>query len=346
MHNDYIFYIITSDTEFGELNRLSDIQSNQWNDFEGIAKVYYFSKSEISITSIKAIIKSISPDLIFVNGVYSPYFSIVPALFFPAKTILHIRGMFHPEALNQKKWKKHIYLNALKAFGFFRDLEFCVSDEKEKGYVQTYFSKVKAIWVVPNFSNIQTRQESILKAPGTLRMITVALISPMKNHLKVIQALKQVDLDIRWDIYGPVKDSAYWETCMSEFNQSGLRGVINYCGILEPDLVNETISKYHVMVQPSESENYGHSLIQALCQGRPLITSKNTPWNGLEIAKAGINVEINPVSIATAIEYFARSDQDQFDLWVKGASAYAANALSMQTIIDKYKNMFNFGQLS
>jgi glycosyltransferase involved in cell wall biosynthesis len=229
----------------------------------------------------------------------------------------------------------------LKALGFYRKIEFCVSDEKEKGYVQINFPRNEIIWVGPNLPNIQTSEVHLEKILGFLRMITVELINPIKNHLIVVKALKHLSLDIQWDTYGPTKDAAYWEACQSEINHSGMRAVVNYCGVLNADCVNETVSKYHVMVQPSESENFGLSLIQGLYQLRHVITIHYSLRNGLEQATAGFNVKIDKAEIANAIEQMVWMDQLTFNSWSNGAFNYASKAVRADEIVKQYQQMFN-----
>ena len=341
LHNDFTFYIITSDTEFGESNRLSEIQSNQWNDFEGFAKVYYFSKSDISISSIKTIIKSISPDLIFVNGVYSLYFSIVPALFFPEKTIMHIRGMFHPGALAQKKLKKQVWLAGLKILGIFRKIKFSVSDKIEESYARKILGNGAHIYIAQNFPASVSNFISINKEPNKLRMVTIGLISPMKNHLLILNALKKECSEIIWDIYGPIKDKAYWDLFNQTMEEARPKVTINYKGALASTEVLLTLTKYHLFVLPSESENFGHAILESLLSGRPVITSKNTPWNNLEQSNAGYNVDLSSEQIKDSINAFLLMNQQAYDQRCESARNYAIKMVDINGTKDSYRNMFN-----
>lgn len=163
----------------------------------------------------------------------------------------------------------------------------------------------------------------------------------MKNHLKVIKALVNFSGKIKWDIYGPVKDLAYWELCKKEIKGNNLQSTITYCGELKPELVSETIQKYHLIIQPSESENFGHSLLESLFQGRPIITSLNTPWNNLEGHNSGFNVVVESNQIAEAINKILSKGQNEFDSMAHTSFEYAKKAVSIEQMLIEYQKMFD-----
>jgi len=201
--------------------------------------------------------------------------------------------------------------------------------------------KAKKTWIVSNFPKINFEIKPIDKKVGELKMATIALISPMKNHLLVIKALENFSGKVNWDIYGPIKDLAYWELCKKEIKANKLESKITYCGELKPALVSETIQKYHLIIQPSESENFGHSLLESLFQGRPIITSLNTPWNNLERQNSGFNVVVKSNIIAEAINKMLNIGQNEFDYMARASFEYAKKALSAEKMLIDYQKMFD-----
>jgi glycosyltransferase involved in cell wall biosynthesis len=203
-----------------------------------------------------------------------------------------------------------------------------------------WYPKARKAWIVSNFPKINAEVKPIEKKVGELKMATIALISPMKNHLKVIKALVNFSGKINWDIYGPVKDFAYWELCKREIKENNLESKITYYGELKPELVSETIQKYHLIVQPSESENFGHSLMESLFQGRPIITSHNTPWDFLLENSAGFNTELNVDSLTNSIKIFANMEQGKYNSFSNGAKLYAEKAIDLDEIKQQYLDVF------
>ena len=92
---------------------------------------------------------------------------------------------------------------------------------------------------------------------------------------------------------------------------------------------------------PSKSENFGHALYEALSAGRPVITSHTTPWNGLEKAGAGKNIDPEqPGELAAAIRFFAAMDETELETWSRGARTYAEAALDRERVLEDYRRMF------
>ena len=148
-------------------------------------------------------------------------------------------------------------------------------------------------------------------------------------------------MDIVYSIYGAVKDASYWNECLEEIKFLPPNISVEYYSHVSPDKVEEILKNNHIYIQPSKSENFGHSIYEALSAGRPVITSNATPWNNLEISKAGININPeNTKELTSAIEYFASMNNDELEEWSRGATQYAEAAINFDEIKQKYEKMF------
>ena len=213
LQEDFDIYVMTSNLEFG-CDDLLTVPPNEWVDFEqNKAKVMYLSPENQSFFFIKKMLQQVQPDKIFVNGVYSLPFTWIPALLYPAKTIIHVRGMMHPGALNQKSLKKRLFLAGVKSLGIHLKVTFCVSDEKEAQFTKAVFGEKVKVQIAQNFPASFEALPALQKEVGEIKLVSIALISPMKNHALVLEALQQVKSKVVWDIYGPIKDQKYWEQC-------------------------------------------------------------------------------------------------------------------------------------
>ncbi len=341
VHEDYEIFVITSNTDLGEKEPINVIP-NIWQDFEnGKAQVIYLSKEYGNAFYIKKLIENINPANIFVNGIYSIPFSIAPAFFFPQKTIMHVRGMLHPGALAQKPFKKKLFLSGIKLLGLHKKITFCVSGNKEKEFTQIVFGKNTKIAIAHNFPASFEAMEPINKNNGELKLLSIALISAMKNHAMVLEALSLVKSNIIWDIYGPIKDTEYWEKCKELIAKLPPNIWVTYQGEINPTQVYHTLNNYHFLILPSESENFGHALYEAMVAAKPIITSNNTPWNFLYENNAGYNVELTKESIANAIANAANLNQNEYNEKVIGVRNYAENAIDREEIKQQYLSLFN-----
>lgn len=258
------------------------------------------------------------------------------------RKIVSVRGMLHPGALNQKALKKKCYLLLWKLTGLHHRCEFHASDEYEKKYIQDTFGHKAKIHIAKNFPRQLLQQKPLKKIKGSLQIVSIALISPMKNILPCLKALHITTENIVYNIYGSIKNEAYWKICLQEINNMPVNITVKYHGDIEPLKVDEALAQSHVFMLPSKSENFGHAIFEALSAGRPVITSDNTPWKLLQDSKAGININgESSVLLKNAISLFANMEQEEYNLWSSHASHYAADAINFEEIKKQYKKMFN-----
>jgi glycosyltransferase involved in cell wall biosynthesis len=248
----------------------------------------------------------------------------------------------HPGALSQKSLKKKLYLNILKALVRWQKADFHATTAKEKMFSEKHFGKKPKIWVIPNVPQVLPSRPVLHKEKGQLIISTVALVSPMKNHLLVLQALAAVNASVDYFIYGPIKQTDYWDTCKAVIQILPTNIKVHYKGGITPANVPNALERCHVYIQPSKSENFGHSLFEALSTGRPVITSAYTPWNHLQENKAGYNVSTNDTkSISNALQIFADMDENTLQQYSLAANEYALAAINIGGLKEQYLEMFS-----
>ena len=182
------------------------------------------------------------------------------------------------------------------------------------------------------------------KQPGFMKLVSIALISPMKNILLVLQALAKIEANIQYDMYGPVKDHDYWMLCKEQMKLLPKNISATWHGELSPGEVTGAMTGSHVFILPSKSENFGHSFYEALSAGRPVITSNHTPWNALQKNFAGVNVSLeNDNFLTEAIAFFAEMGNGEFMKWSAKSREYALNAVDVDAIMKEYETMFLAG---
>ena len=339
------YRIFCGDTDLNN-EPLQNIKKGEWVKYNDHTKVWYATIEQRRKTMIQ-LIKSLNPNVIYIVGLYDWHFNIVPILFCKAeKKIVSVRGMLHPGALTQKKIKKRVFLSALKMFGVKKNFIFHTTNETERQYVLNEFGSKSHIVVAGNFAKTFDAQLPLSKQSGALMMCTIALISPMKNHLLVLEALNNCKDKIVYNIYGPIKDDLYWQKCKEAIADLPSNINVQYKGEIDPISVSDILSKHHLFIMPSKSENFGHSIAEALSVGRPVITSHNTAWNNLEIYKAGLNTDLNVESISRCISFFSNLNELEYNEYVRGAKCYSKENSNESETIKAYKKMFFGGFLS
>lgn len=317
-----------------------DVKTDEWVKFNSHTKVFYASAN--GETTVYDLLTETTPDVIFINGIFSPAYNLKPLLWSgDAHKVVSARGMLHPGALSQKSLKKKVYLAAYKLLGLHKKCIFHVTTQEEKQYVFDTFGSSVKVHVAPNFPNVIDKLPASPKEPGKLKLVTIALISPMKNIKLVLEALAKCSSSITYDIYGPIKDTAYWQECLQLMATMPSNICVQYHGAVTPDKIQATLADNHCMIQPSKSENFGHAIYEALAAGKPVITSRYTPWNGLEESNAGYNVDINNTqTITDAIEKMASLNNEAYTACSNAAAQYAAKSIDVASVKKDYDAMF------
>lgn len=221
-----------------------------------------------------------------------------------------------------------------------KKVRFHATDEGEAIFVKNIFGHSAKADVAGNFPRLFPVQEVFQKEKGVLKLVSVGIISPMKNYLLVIEALQEVKLSVHYNIYGPVKDATYWEHCLEAIKKLPPNISVQYHPELPAHKVNAKLNEEAVFILPSKSENYGHAIAEALSVGLPVVTSSNVPWLQLKEKNAGLNVDLSAEAIKDAIEYFAEMDQDEYTKFRQGASTYIRERVETASLKGAYDGMF------
>ena len=325
-----------------DAGELKNIPFNEWCSYNSYTSVYYASKKKLSVNLVTKEIKKIQPDVLFIIGIYSPYFNLVPMLFAKVpRKILSARGMLHPGALSQKKNKKKAYLFLWKLLGLQNKCIFHATDEKEKKYIQHALGNKTNIFIASNFPRYFENALMPKKMPGRLSLVSVALISPVKNFIRILTAMANCNYQIDYNIYGAVNDENYWTLCLEQIKRLPANISVTWHGDVHPANVEAALKGSHVFILPSMSENFGHAIYEALSAGRPAITSNYTPWNNLFENCAGMNVSLdNDIELLKAINFFAEMGNDEIIHWGSCAHDYSEKAIDVEQIKEQYKRMF------
>jgi glycosyltransferase involved in cell wall biosynthesis len=334
------FYIICSNHDL-DGSPLHGISTNQWVAYESNVWVWYHD-ARPSISFYKKIEQTIKPDTLFVIGLFSFYYNLLPIFSIQCKQkIWSVRGMLHPGALRIKPWKKKYFLSGMRLLGVKDRFCFHATDAAEADFIRQHVSEKAKIFIAANFPKQWTASSTVDKQPGNLKLLTVALVSPMKNHLLVLEALAHCQGMVEYHLVGAVKDDAYWKKCLAVIHRLPANIQVIQHGDVSPGQVLHHLHQTHVSILPSESENYGHALIESLLVGRPIITSHHTPWNALQEQRAGLNVDTKVESLKKAIQTFIDLDNTSYQDMGLAAVRYAKTKIGSMDLKSSYQIMFN-----
>ena len=333
LSNEFEFYIVTTDRDYGANTPYNSIKSNQWNTV-GNAKVYYISKTNLGLFNIAKLIRETPHDLIYLNSFFDPIFTIQPLianylrLFRFRPLIIAPRGEFSEGAYTLKKWKKIPYVFFTKNINFYKGVLWHASTTMEAHDITRVFklnpSNVSIdidltaqnrnsinISIAPNLISAgqdqgQGQGQGQGQSSNALKVCFLSRICPKKNLDYALKILADVKVPIDFSIYGPQEDQAYWLKCQSIIDKLPEHIKVYYQGDLDHDLVVDTLSQHQLFFLPTLGENFGHVIYEALQSGLPVLLSDQTPWLDLDTQKVGWALPLDtPSAFVDIIEQVA-----------------------------------------
>ena len=318
------FYVFTRNTDYCVTEAYEGITPNTWVKFSENCKVYYCSEQNLSKATLAAQLKAMAPDVLYINGIYSKAFSRWPVSIGKAlklKTVVAARGMLSPHALAVKPLKKYIFLSFMRWINRYSKVIFHATSASEVQDIQLILGKWVQVRKIQNLAREKSSiAKEIVKEAGKSKLVYIGRIAPEKGTLLALSALKEQKGSIELDLYGTCYNEAYWNECLQVIAQLPSNIIVNYHGPCPSDEVAAHLAAAHALLLPSEGENYGHSIVESLGQGRPVLISKHTPWQDLVAQRAGWDVSHTDLPLALA--ELAAMNQARYDEWCRGAAAY------------------------
>lgn len=320
-------HIVTADTDYTEPTPYPGIVPDRWTVLPGGERVWYASRAGTRRSTWKALLREQDWDAVYINGLYSWWYSILPLWLSrgrKAQRIVAVRGMLAEGALRHGTLKKLLFLSVARSLELYRNVRFQATNEEEARDIRRHIQRGADVRVVPNLSRKQPAASPapIAKEAGTVRLVSVARIAVEKNTRFAIERLRSVRGQVTLDLYGPVYDQAYWAECRAAIAQLPPNVQVAHRGPVAAEAVPELLGTYHALFMPSAGENFGHTMLEALLAGRPLLISDRTPWRGLEAQHAGWDLPLDaPERYTATIEALCAMDDQAYAPWSMGALA-------------------------
>ncbi len=341
---EYDFSVVTRDTDYCEIVPYPNIKSNEWNIVDG-TRVYYFSADALNKTNIQHLLNTENYDTVYMNGIFSFYFSLLPLYLLigtSKKCIVAARGMLAVNALHIKGIKKQLFLLVSKFTGLFSKVMFHATNESEKLDILKNFKNATVI-VAANLpqKNVLESKPIKEKLVGSVKLVNIARVAPEKNLKYALEVLTQVRGKVEFDIYGPVYNPDYWDECKAIIESLPKNIIVNYKGSVESTAVISTLSKYHFMIMSTLGENFGHIILQALSTGCPIIISDNTMWRNLYEQNCGWDISLkNREMYVEVIEKVVAMSDLEYEKMSDAALDYAKKFRSNDNLVVQNRILF------
>lgn len=337
-------YIISKNHEINDDKPLEGIFPG-WNKFE-FGKAFYTSKDEHTFKIITRLIEDVEPDVIYQNSFFS-IDDLLPVLAYKkkhknVKVIVAPRGEFYPKRLQVGKLKKTVCGKLFRYSGLLKDIYF-------QGTGQEECMQEKAFLGIPddhimNIQNISLPVNglhgSIEKKPNELKLVYVARIHPTKNTLKAIEWLGELSGNVQYDIYGSIENEMYWKQCQDAIARLPQNITVRYKGVIAHDQVASTIAGYHAYYMPTTGENFGHSIVEAMLMGKPVVISDQTPWTDVN-GNGGFAISLNDEkAFGATLRNLCEMDEADYRVCKNKIQDYIGKKLNVEETVRNYITAF------
>lgn len=376
LSDQYRFFIITRNTDYTETTPYTSIRSNCWEEYSENVKVFYADEVHQNQSTFKNLIKEVNPDILYINGVYSWKFSILPLIIRKSlklnKVIVASRGMLAQSAIDVKGGKKRLFLKLARLAGLYRNVVFHATNQKEEQDIKGVLGKRLKVIVADNLPKKNLPELKLIeKKVGKLKLVSLARIAPEKNTLFALERLLEITSfngTIDFDLYGQIYNQEYWRECMEVIEQLPDNITVNYKGTVDAELVGTTIQNYHALFMPTRGENFGHVILESLSTGRPVLISDQTPWRGLEKDRCGWDLELEVKGLkvkgerlkekgegfkvkgeglevkggvwCAVLGSLVEMEQEEFNVWCRGARKRAEAFVNNDSLGEQYSILF------
>ena len=217
--------------------------------------------------------------------------------------IITPHGMLYPQAMARSTWKKKLLLIA---GGVDKDLRLadcihCTCKEEMEHYRELGYRNPVA--VIPNPVPIPSFVNELTNDRAMKRIGFLGRLHPRKNVEALIEAwitLGNKVNDAQLVIMG--KGAPQYEQLLkARVQQHGLNNV-EFVGFVSGREKFERLASLTALCVPSDFENFGMIVTEALSVETPVIASLGTPWEELNTERCGYWVNNDVSTLAEAIE--------------------------------------------
>ena len=150
---------------------------------------------------------------------------------------------------------------------------------------------------------------------SSFELISVCRVNKIKNIHFFLSVLKEVDFECNYTIVGSIEDKDYYNESKRLIKELPPKVTVQFVGPKPYHEIEKKLAHSTLFISTSKNENYGHSIIEALGNGIPVLVSKACPWKQLESYHAGYRLPFEKsIFLEKLTEYNVKSRKKKINL--------------------------------
>ena len=234
------------------------------------------------------------------------------------KLVTAPRGTFAGWSLRRSRWKKLLFGYACQYAALRKTDMWHATSEKEYGEIRAlgYRQPVAIVPIgmdLPDVRNLNTGVNGCRRADNQHRVVFFGRLHKVKAIDNLVLAwanLCNSKYYSKWDLVIAGPDGGVRSELETLIADRKIPRV-SFAGEINGNAKYEFLADADIYVLPSLTENFGVTVAEALACGTPVIASQGTPWEGLEVEKAGrwIPIGVEPLTAALEEMMFLSDDE-------------------------------------
>lgn len=325
-------YVVTTDYKLDY--KKHNILLNKWIQNE-VGNVIY-CKTRVNAFPLRAlfetIIKIFQVDIIHYSSAYTylTIYTIVVSVLMRKMVLLSPRGEFFPNAIDSLK--KRIVIIIYKTFQ--KRIIFHATSSEEYKHIKKIFS-LSRIVIQPNFVLIPEQKKDKIKSKNIVFLGIIYGVKKIENLIEAV-SMSKIFKESRSKILIAGKplverDFDYKLKLDNFIKELNLEDSVEFIGEIFGNDKEEFLNNAYLLVLPSESENFGNVVLEALSQSTPVIASKGTPWQLLQETNSGWWVDNNPSSLAKTIDTALSMSEEEYLIMCKNSLELVQSEFNIHT---------------
>lgn len=261
------------------------------------------------------------------------------------KYVISPHGMLYPNALRINYWKKWLLLKMWydKDIGLASCLHATCRQEarfiREFGYRGPVAVIGNAV-TVPGYVRSADRKPDDRICIGFL-----GRLHPIKRVERVLYGMAEcpgkVQARIRFKIMGK-GGQGYEDFLKGEIRKYGLEENVEFTGFVTGREKYNLLAGLHALFVPSESENFGMIIPEALVCGTPVFASTGTPWETLNDIGCGWWMDATAENIRDIIVELSGMDTEEILEMGRKGGEFVRSAFSPETIATQMLDLYGW----